>query len=102
MGTLDALLHDLTEVAGMLERDESVDGELLEELSRRTRELAPDVPRKRQQELVQAFNTLVDHTHAHRERIDAALRRLGHGHRALRTYGHLRGHHRGQRLNRNV
>ncbi len=97
-----ALLRDVDQAREALGRDELDDAEALLELSERVRAAAPTLSRADQQELATAWDALVLAAEAHRERVGQELKRLGSGRRALRGYAHLRGHKRGQRLNKSV
>lgn len=99
---LRALLGEVGQAREALDRDELLSPDVLHELSERVRSVAPGLPRTDQQALAEAWDALVLSAEAHRERIGEELRRLGSGRRALRGYAHLRGHKRGQRLNKSV
>ncbi|MBN2801393.1 MAG: hypothetical protein JXX28_19785 [Deltaproteobacteria bacterium] len=100
--TLDELLAAIREGIEALEADRDWDVERLSLLADAARALGPEVPHHRQRELLGALESLMQAARGHRTRLDETMHRLRQGRRALGSYGHLRGHHRGQRQNRKV
>ncbi len=98
--TLDELLARMREVTDSLEADAEVDLSVLEELAGEARALGPTIPKDRRSELLSSMDSLMQAARGHRTRLDETLKRLGAGRRALHSYGHLRGHTRGQRQNK--
>ena len=96
--TPTALLDEVEALLAALVSGEAVDADRVTELTNRSRHEASSLSIEQVTALLKAFDELSRQVRSSRDGLAEKLHGIGNKRRAVRGFGHLRGHYRGQRV----